>query len=147
MNSSSNMFIACQTSAPTCLHTPGGGDEAVEASLHLQLALRKPTVGCTGQILSSLLKEVSGDPNQAAPYNMGIFSNFMKNIGEDERWSGRTQSGASWSPEQLYRDLRLHFDTVEIEDQTGGTQPICQEISTHAGSNVRVMERAGSPPS
>lgn len=78
---------------------------------------------------------------------MGIFSNFMKNIGEDERWSGRTQSGASWSPEQLYRDLRLQFDTVEIEDQTGRTLPICQEISTHSGSNVRVMERAGSPPS
>jgi hypothetical protein len=57
-------------------------------------------------------------PNQAALCNMGIFSNFMKNIGEDERWSGRTQSGASWSPEQLRRGLRLQVETVTIEDRT-----------------------------
>jgi hypothetical protein len=75
---------------------------------------------------------------------MGIFSNFMNNIGEDERWSGRTQSGASWSPEQLRRDPRLQLETVKIEDQTDGTLPFGQGISTHIESNVRVMECAGS---
>jgi hypothetical protein len=75
---------------------------------------------------------------------MGIISNFMKSIGEDERWSGRTQSGASWSPEQLRRDLRLQLETVKIGDQTESTVPSSQEISTHAESNVMVMERSGS---
>jgi hypothetical protein len=82
-------------------------------------------------------------PNPAALRNMGIFSNFMKNIGEEERWSGRTQSGASWSTEQLRRDLRLQLETVKIEDETVVTLPIGQEISTHAESNVRVAERSG----
>ena len=75
---------------------------------------------------------------------MGIVSNFMKNIDEGERWCGRTQSGASWSPEQLRRDLRLQLETVKIEDQTEGTLPFGQEISTPIESNVRVMECAGS---
>ena len=83
-------------------------------------------------------------PNQAALCTMGIVSNFMKNIGEDKRWSGRTQSGAGWSPEQLRRDLRLQLETVKIEDQTDGTLPIYQEISAHAESTARVMERSGS---
>ena len=83
-------------------------------------------------------------PYQAALKIMGMISNFMKNIGEDERWSGRTQSGASWSPEQLRRDLRLQLETVKVEDQSDGILPICQEISTHAESSVRVMMRSGS---
>jgi hypothetical protein len=75
---------------------------------------------------------------------MGIISNFMKNIGEDERWSGRTQSGASWSPEQFRQGLWLQLETIKIEDQSDGTLPICREISTHAESSVRVMQRSGS---
>ena len=78
---------------------------------------------------------------------MGIFSNFMKNMGEDERWSGRTQSGASWSPEQLDRGLRLQLETVKIEDHTVGTLPISQEISTHTESNVNMVELSGSQSS
>jgi hypothetical protein len=77
-------------------------------------------------------------------HSMGIFSNFMKNIGEDERWNGRTQSGASWSPEQLRRNLRLQLETIKEEDQTNGTLLISQEIWTQTESNVRVMERSGS---
>jgi hypothetical protein len=75
---------------------------------------------------------------------MGIFSNFMKNIGEGERWCGRTQSGASWSPEQLRRDLQLQLETVKVDDQTEGTLPFGREISTHIESNVRTMECTGS---
>jgi hypothetical protein len=60
---------------------------------------------------------------------MGIFSDFMKNIGEDERWSGRTQSGVSWSPEQLRRD----FPTVPRP--TGISNP--QDLPVSRGhSNV-----------
>jgi hypothetical protein len=83
-------------------------------------------------------------PNRAALYTMGIFSNFVKNISEDERWNGRTQSGTSWSPEQLRQDLRLLVETVKIQDQTDGTPPICQERPALAESNVRGMQRSGS---
>jgi hypothetical protein len=75
---------------------------------------------------------------------MGIISTFTENIGENARWNGRTQSDASWSPEQLGRDLRMQVDTVKIEDRTNGTLSICREIPTHIESNVTVMEHSGS---
>jgi hypothetical protein len=53
---------------------------------------------------------------------MGIIADLKKNIGEGERWSGRTQSEASWSPEQLRRALRLPVQSVSVAGQTeGGT--------------------------
>lgn len=83
-------------------------------------------------------------PNQAALCKMGIFTNFMRHIAEDERWSGRTQSGASWSSEQLRRDLRLQLETVEVGGKTDGALPIHQEISPPSASNVRLMESSRS---
>jgi hypothetical protein len=75
---------------------------------------------------------------------MGLFSNFITNIGEGKRWNGGTQSGASWSPEQLRQDLRLQVETVKIEDHLDGTPPICEETHGDAESQVRVMQRSGS---
>jgi hypothetical protein len=49
---------------------------------------------------------------------MGIIANLKKNIGEGERWNGRTQSEASWSPEQLRRALRLPEESVRIAGHT-----------------------------
>jgi hypothetical protein len=74
-----------------------------------------------------------------------IFSNFMQNISEDNRWNGRTQSGASWSPDQLRRDLRLQVETVRVEDRAeDGTLPTSREVATHAESRVRELEHSGS---
>jgi hypothetical protein len=51
---------------------------------------------------------------------MGIIADLKKNIGEGERWNGRTQSEASWSPEQLRRELRRPAQSVGIAGQTEG---------------------------
>ena len=102
------------------------------------MALRRP-------VLSSSMKEASGAPRTRPLCDtMGIVSNAMKGIGEGERWNGRTQSGASWSPEQLGRELRLQVEAVTIEDPTDGNLPVCPEIPIHAESSVRAREHSGS---
>lgn len=57
-------------------------------------------------------EEVSGaSPNQPAPRTMHFIdraiASLNEQMGEGRRWSGRTQSRASWSPEQLRHQLRL----------------------------------------
>lgn len=86
----------------------------MEAQLDSHLALREPMVGCRAPLLSFAMKEVSGAfPNRAALHVMGFFSYFMENIDEDGRWNGRTQSGVSWSPEQLHR-AQGYCDAPEV---------------------------------
>jgi hypothetical protein len=81
-------------------------------------------------------------PNQAALHTVRIFSNFMQNISEGNRWNGRTQSGASWSPDQLRRDLRLQVETVRVEDRAeDGTLPTSREVATQL---VLTLEAATS---
>jgi hypothetical protein len=47
-------------------------------------------------------------------------SNVTENIGEGRRWSGRTQSSESRSPEQLRHENRLKVDgAVRSQDQAG----------------------------
>jgi hypothetical protein len=72
---------------------------------------------------------------------MRIFKNFMDNIGEDKRWNGRTQSGASWSPDQLRHDLRLQVESVAAEDRAEGRR---QEVPVPDESSTKVLERSGS---
>jgi hypothetical protein len=39
-----------------------------------------------------------------------VFTTFAENIGEGNRWNGRTQSNESWAPEQVHRELRLQAE-------------------------------------
>jgi hypothetical protein len=108
-------------------------------SVDSQFALRESHVCRTSPLLS--FQKKGGErciPNQTARHALEIFSQFIKGIGEGQRWSGRTQSSASWSPEQLRHDLRLQLVAAGIGGQTDVHLRILEGIPTRAESSIGV---------
>ena len=103
MNSSSNMFIACQTSArPVSTRRVAAMNKSWRRHCVASSLCESPPLALRVKFSSSLLKEVSGDPNQAAPYNIGNLFEL-----HEEHWRGRAVEWAhavgraSWSPDRL----------------------------------------------
>ena len=60
-------------------------------------------------------------------------ASIADNVGEGKRWSGRTQSRDSHSPEQLRHAYRLKMeDAVRCADQTRNGSPLRPEAVRYA---------------
>jgi hypothetical protein len=70
-------------------------------------------------------------------------ASFTEGMAEGNRWSGRTQSRDSWSPEQLRRQLGLQVaEVLTSEERAGIARNSRHEGSRHEGSR-RVQVMAG----
>jgi hypothetical protein len=62
-----------------------------------------------------------------------VIADFKENIGEGNRWHGRTQSSVSWSPEQLNRERRLQVEfALSSEVQPQVAESVRSDVSTAA---------------